>query len=61
MILKTQKHYASEYWVFMMEESSYLMVIVPGYPPLEVDFTNYEDCIIESNRTYVLKISLPAS
>ena len=56
---KPQAHSASEYWVFMAKGSSRLKVIVPGYLPLEVDFRDYEDCIIQSLHTYVLTITLP--
>ena len=61
LVLKTQVHSASEYWVFMAKGSDRLKVTVPGYLPLKVDFRDYKDCIIQSRHTYVLTITLPQS
>ena len=58
-VLKQQVHNTSEYWVFMAKGGSRLSVIVPGYLPLEVNFRDYDDCIIQSLHTYVLTITLP--
>ncbi len=58
-VLKQQTHSASEYWVFMAKGSDRLKVTVPGYLPLEVDFSNYDDCIVKSLHTYILTITLP--
>jgi len=58
-VLKQQTHSASEYWVFMAKGSDRLKVTVPGYLPLEVDFNNYDDCIVKSLHTYILTITLP--
>ena len=58
-VLKQQTHSASEYWVSMAKGSDRLKVTVPGYLPLEVDFNNYNDCIVKSLHTYILTITLP--
>ncbi len=58
-VLEQKAYSASEYWVFMAKGSDRLKVTVPGYLPLEVDFNNYDDCIVKSLHTYVLTITLP--
>ena len=58
-VLHQEKHNASEYWVFMAKGSSRMKVIVPGFLPLEVNFKDYEDCVIQSKCTYVLTITVP--
>ena len=60
-VLKQQAYSASEYWVFMAKGSNHLKVTVPGYLPLDVNFSDYDDCIIQSKHTYVLTITLPQS
>ena len=58
-VLHQEQRNASEYWVVMAKGSNRLKVIVDKYLPLEVDFRDYKDCIIQSQRTYVLTITLP--
>ena len=58
-VLKQEPHGAGEYWVFMAKGSGGLTVKAPGYLPLEVDFSNYDDCIVKSLHTYILTITLP--
>ena len=59
MVMRSQKHNASEYWVFMAKNSSKLTVIVPGCLPLQVNFADYGIRAIESRYTYMLSISMP--
>ena len=59
MVLRSQKHNASEYWVFMAKNSSKLTVIAPGCLPLLVNFRDYGINAIESRYTYSLSISMP--
>ena len=59
VVLEQKLHSPSEYWVFMAKGSNRLKVTVPGYLPLEVNFRDYENCIIKSKLTYVLTITLP--
>ncbi|MBR6180499.1 MAG: hypothetical protein IKQ77_04725 [Prevotella sp.] len=60
-VLKQEPHGAGEYWVFMAKGSGGLTVKAPGYLPLEVDFSNYDDCIVKSLHTYILTITLPGN
>ena len=55
-VLHQEQRNASEYWVFMAKGSNKLKVIVDGYLPMQVDFRDYKDCIIQSKLTYVLTI-----
>ena len=59
MVLRSQKHNASEYWVFMAKNSTKLTVIAPGCLPLLVNFRDYGINAIESRYTYSLSISMP--
>ena len=58
-ILHEQPRGAGEYWVFMAKGSSRLTIKVSGHLPLDVNFRDYEDCIIRSQHTYVLTINVP--
>ena len=59
MVLRSQKHNASEYWVFMAKNSTKLTVIAPGCLPLQVNFADYGIRAIESRYTYLLSINMP--
>ena len=59
MVLRSQKHNASEYWVFMAKNSTKLTVIAPGCLPLQVNFRDYGINAIESRYTYLLSINMP--
>ena len=59
LILNQRQKGDGEYWVFMAKDSRRLKVVVPNYLPLEVDFRDYDNCIIQSLQTYVLTITLP--
>ena len=58
-ILERKKHAEGEYWLFMAAGSNGLIVRVPGYLPLKVNFRQYDDCIIKQKQTYVLTITMP--
>ena len=58
-VLKQTPRGAGEYWVFMAKGSTRLTVKVPDCLPLEVNFRDYKDCIIQSKHTYVMTITLP--
>ena len=44
----------NEYWVYMPEKSSNLLIRKSGYSPLNVDFKNYNVPLLESKGTYEL-------
>ena len=58
-VLKTQKHNASEYWVFMAKGSNKLTVVVPGFLPLDVEFRSYGINSLLSKTTYLLTVVMP--
>ena len=58
-VLKQEPRGEGEYWVFMAKGSSRLTVKVKDFLPLEVNFKDYDDCIIKSKQTYVLTITIP--
>ena len=58
-VLKTQKHNASEYWVFMAKGSNKLTVVVPGFLPLDVEFRSYGINSLLSKTTYLLTVVIP--
>ena len=44
----------NEYWVYMPEKSSHLLINKAGYSPLNIDFKKYDIPVLESKGTYEL-------
>lgn len=47
-------HKVNEYWVYMPDKSTKLLIRKAGFSPLNVDFKNYNVPILESKGTYEL-------
>lgn len=47
-------HKVNEYWVYMSDKSTKLLIRKAGFSPLNVDFKNYNVPILESKGTYEL-------
>lgn len=50
------EHKVNQYWVYMVQGSRRLQLNVPGYPPLDIEFNNYDINGIKGKVTYKLVI-----
>ena len=58
-ILDRRKWGMGEYWVWLAQGCTKLIVRAPGYSPLEVNFSDY-DLVVRPKLTYRLVITLPS-
>ena len=50
----------SEYWVYLVNGTKSIRLMLPGYPTIEVEFVDYGVTQVVSNVTYVIEFKFPS-